>query len=58
MFLIMIKNVSIKEDYINEKKKRKKEAFNYVSKGMLKLIISNIDFQTFFLHFLSAIFSN
>ena len=35
--------MSIKEDYINGKK-RKREDFNYVSKGMLKLIISNIDF--------------
>ena len=41
-----IKIISIKEDYRNGKKRRKREDFNYISKAILKLIISNTDFWT------------
>ena len=47
MFFIVRKNLTYKQKkntYM--KKKEKKEHFNYVSKGMLKLIKSNIDFKT------------
>ena len=38
----MKKKIRRKNDY----KKKKREDFNYVSKGMLKLIISYMDFRT------------
>ena len=37
-----IKIINIEEDYRNEKKKRKREDFNYVSNGILKFIIKII----------------
>ena len=48
MFFIVRKNKNYKhkKEYRNGKKRKKskKEGFNYVSKGTLKFIISNIDF--------------
>ena len=43
----MRKNKNLKhERRLQKGKKRKREYFSYVPKGMLKLIISNIDFLT------------
>ena len=57
---------NIKKGYRNGKKVNKTEDFNYVSKGMIKLFMSNIDFWSgcvlskdyIFFNLLKPIFSN